>query len=536
MSENRFDKLITILLPVPFLCPVYLNLFCSILWFLGYFFEIFGPMDESATPRLLLVYTVYGVSALLLLVKTYLLWRERPEKRRWILGAVCICALLGVLFLLGILRTPSLRYTLLRDAVISGGMLVAQSCALLIVILDGQVRPFLRACRLYAYALSPLILIYLIFCYTLPPTRFNVGGFGLVDYMSFGYLLFFLIVMLLLEVLLYDMDGTRARLFRRSLVLTVFFTAAIAISGAKGTMLCLLALSVLSAAAILITRARKRQLLLPLCTALAVLLFATVLYPPQHGPSRLTVFFEQLFSSSAAITQEETDTAIELTDRLHTLYDEDTPQTDAPQADAPQTDAPQTNAPQADAPQTDAFSSTSYDALTDETLSERADAALEIGALTQEEHDTLLKVNDSLRYSFTGGRQYLWSQALREIRTAPLTGQGPLFFQSKYGTYPHNLFLELATDFGVPVMLAVLALGIWVFVTLIRRGLKRPPLLAFTLYVLSYLPQQMVSGSLYGTNAFFQYGFCILLALFTARSGAAAPGDARLPTQKEDAP
>lgn len=90
-----------------------------------------------------------------------------------------------------------------------------------------------------------------------------------------------------------------------------------------------------------------------------------------------------------------------------------------------------------------------------------------------------------------------------------------LSFQSKYGTYPHNLFLELAADFGLPLTLAVAFFGLYVFIRLLRNLRLCAARDLFLLYVLVHLPQQMVSGTLYGSAPFFQYGLCILLAYFT---------------------
>jgi len=152
--------------------------------------------------------------------------------------------------------------------------------------------------------------------------------------------------------------------------------------------------------------------------------------------------------------------------------------------------------------------------LPDYINSGQAEAALRAGQLTQEEFDQLVKTAQAISFTSTGGRTYLWSCALREIRKAPLAGQGAFFFQEEYKTYPHNLFLELAADFGLLVTLLVLALGLYVFARLIRASMENAVVGMFSLYVFSYLPQILVSGSLYGYLPFFQYGFCVLLAFY----------------------
>ena len=147
----------------------------------------------------------------------------------------------------------------------------------------------------------------------------------------------------------------------------------------------------------------------------------------------------------------------------------------------------------------------------------KAAEALASGQITQEEYDALKAMHDKLMYTATGGRKSLWLKAISEIKTAPVLGQGPYFYQTKYGTYPHNFFLELATDFGLPLTLAVAVLGLYVFIRLIRESLHSPLVAVCTLFVLFYLPQKLISGSLYDYTVFFQYGLCVLLLLFIRR-------------------
>lgn len=62
-------------------------------------------------------------------------------------------------------------------------------------------------------------------------------------------------------------------------------------------------------------------------------------------------------------------------------------------------------------------------------------------------------------------------------------------------------------------MLLILVLGIYVFIRMIQTSLKNNYIAAFTLYVLAFLPQRMISGSLYEYSVFFQYGLCVLITV-----------------------
>jgi O-antigen ligase len=144
----------------------------------------------------------------------------------------------------------------------------------------------------------------------------------------------------------------------------------------------------------------------------------------------------------------------------------------------------------------------------------KAKAALLAGEITQEEYDALVAMCQKLNNTATGGRMYLWSCALTEIKASPIFGNGLFSYQAKYNAYPHNFFLEIAADMGLPATLLILALGIYVFIQLLRMALINKEIMAFTLYVMTYLVRNMISSSAYSYETFVQYGFCILIVVW----------------------
>ncbi|MEJ6001510.1 O-antigen ligase family protein [Paucibacter soli] len=59
-------------------------------------------------------------------------------------------------------------------------------------------------------------------------------------------------------------------------------------------------------------------------------------------------------------------------------------------------------------------------------------------------------------------RDYLWNIAFEHIRSFPLLGVGPMHFAHQVnakGAHPHNAYLQLAAEFGVPFAVAVIYLG-----------------------------------------------------------------------------
>lgn len=490
--SKHLDRLITALLPLPFVGSAYLNILCY-------------PLGLHAYDRLrtLLVFGFLGVVALLLLGKVLLLCRDKPESRRLILCAACIPLLYGVLQLWSLLVRQD-KAAIFSETLVNGCQLVSCSCALLIVLTEARLRSFLRTARIYALILSPIVLFYCVRFY-LPEADDSAHSLGSVPYMSLAYTLLELCVFLLLEVLLYDTDRKKAAsFFPVDLALTLLFSAAIALAGTKGTILCLLVCVLCILAARALSRVYiyiyMRGVLLAAASCLVLLLFSTVLFPHNDVDNRFLFFWRELTpSASVTITEEDRQETAAIMDKL-------TPPA-ASEGDESSADT------------RPADGSGSMVDIVDSVLSGEAQESLETGAITQEEYDKLEDMKKKLNNTSTGARKYLWSSALSEIRSAPLTGHGPHFFQEKYGTYPHNFFLELAADFGLPITIVLFLFGLLVFLRLFRLSRSSRWYAAFLLYVLTFFPQAMVSGSLYGAQVFFQYGFCVLL-LFRPPAGS----------------
>lgn len=95
------------------------------------------------------------------------------------------------------------------------------------------------------------------------------------------------------------------------------------------------------------------------------------------------------------------------------------------------------------------------------------------------------------------GRKDLWYFAFKETMKDPILGNGALFYNSKYETYPHNFILEIACDHGIFVALAVIIVLTFMLIKIIKKSKNNPYLAYVIVLTLSYLPQLMVSGSAY---------------------------------------
>lgn len=489
MKQNsRFDRLVSALLPLPFVGTAYLNILCY-------------PLGLHAYDRLrtLLVFGFLGVVALLLLGKVLLLCRDKPESRRLILCTACLPLLYGVLQLWSLLACRD-KAAIFSETLVNGCQLVSCCCALLIVLTESCLRKFLHTARIYALILSPIVFFYCARFY-LPKADYSTHNLGSVPYMSLAYMLLELCVFLLLEVLLYDTDRKKATsFFPVNLALTLLFSAAIALSGTKGTILCLLFCILCVLAARALSHIYMRGVQLAVANCLVLLLFSTVLFPHNDVDNRFLSFWKELTpSTSVAITEEDRQETAAIMDKL-------TPPVNSEEDESPADTLP-------------ADGSENIGNIVDSVISGEAQEKLKSGAITQEEYDKLEEIQRKLNNTSTGARKYLWSSALSEIRSAPLTGHGPHSFQEKYGTYPHNFFLELAADFGLPITIMLFLFGLFVFLRLFRLSCSSRWYAAFLLYVLTFFPQAMISGSLYSAQVFFQYGFCVLL-LFRSPAGS----------------
>lgn len=477
-TREKLDKTITLLLPLAFIGPVFLNL-------LAYVMD--GQRHE--TFRLAFVLGIQGLAALLFLAGVFLLWKEKPAFRRPIVFTALIPVLLGVVFLWALCIRED-RAFLVQELVVNGCYLVSLCCAVLLVWAGKKELDFLKALRVYAVVISPVVLYYCVRMY-LPGADYSMISLGNISYMSLAYFLMALCFFLFLQDALGGKDEKHG-LRKAEFPLFVLFCIAITLSGTKGAILCLLwglALTALFFWRIFPSNMKKRCLRYPLAALVCVVLFSTLLFPNIGIDNRVVSFLKEATGiKSVEVANEEVRQTTDILNKMHGGN----------------------------------FSASDKQAYTDRDIisaagSDAVKQALEEGLITQEEYDALVDIGQKLNKTSTAGRKYYWNCAFNEIREAPLTGRGPLYFWCKYGSYPHNFFLEAATDFGLPFMCLLCVFGLYTLIRLFRRARNRLWLSVFLLYVVMYLPEKLVSGSLYDFSVFFQYGFCILFAFLPER-------------------
>ena len=480
---TRFNKLVLALMPLAFLGVEFLN---AVLFFIHRF----------DTVRTVLVFGVLCVACGVLMLKMVFIWLQRREVRKTLYCVATIPTVFLVLFAWAYFSLEDLDF-----AVISIGTnfirLVMMCCAATILLLEKKFKQFFDVFRVYAILLSPVALYYCIRLY-LPTATYEMTNLPTVDYMSMAYLLFALILFLIFDIIA-NGEEIKRMWYWTNYALCLLFVIAIALTGTKGTFLCAVFSCVLCLIYMLVIK--KRGFLFPISVLLGLLMFATVLYPSYNFENRALTFLKQMEPDSAANIQLEA---------LPPKPDFSQSPSQAP-SEEPSNDSSAPSAPAPDEENTVKVPTRLMDMI------ECYDNGMALqmygqGVITEEQFSYMRVLANTWRNSFLAGRKILWRSALQEIRTAPVWGQGPFSFWHEYGTYPHNLLIEIATDFGLIVTVAVLAFAVYMLIRFLKYVWRRSTVHAlFLIYILSFMPQLMVSGSVYDAMSFFFFGFAAVL-------------------------
>lgn len=111
--------------------------------------------------------------------------------------------------------------------------------------------------------------------------------------------------------------------------------------------------------------------------------------------------------------------------------------------------------------------------------------------------------------SFLSGRFPLWQNALLLIEQAPIFGNGITAFESIYGTYSHNIILDILVQFG---LFGLIAFGSAFTIALIFACNSKDSLTkkVFVMFLCMWFPKLMLSGMFYMEMGFwlFLFFFC----------------------------
>jgi len=473
---ERLHLLAMFMLPLGFVGTNFLNMIAFVLC-----------LHEKDLYRQLFVYGIQGIAIIVFICRLASIWRGNKNAHKLILLTALIPFLFAIISLIALFISED-KVTLFINGVVSGAYLVSACAATLIIALDQKLERFLAIAKGYCVVIIPIVGFYCVRFY-LPSAEYGVENLGIVDYMTLAYTLLDLNIFLMADTLLYG-EKKYSRIV--NLLLFTLFSIAITLSGTKGAMVCLaVAVCILVGIALIIKRYQRFLLSFCIIALAVVLLFTTILYPNYGVENRFVAMIKEFIGiTEVDISQENIGDTTDIMENIPT----ESPTTESEKLEAIQ-----------------------FTDIVEFVKSGEAEQALNEGNITQTEYEALVAMSISLNKTATGARKYLWTCALYEIQTAPLFGQGLFFYQTKYGTYPHNLFLEISTDFGILAAVLFLALGLFVFIKLTAVMKGNVEVSVFVLYVCAHLFQRMVSGSLYSYSVFFEYGFCVIIVLLLAR-------------------
>lgn len=495
-SQTSFwEKLLFWALPIPFIGSCFFNCLT---------FFIDGHSSELLRQGIVL--GAQGLAVLVLLWELVQLWR-RDKGARSLMLAVLLIPLAFALVMLAALAVRGDRQAALVEAVKNGGYLVGYCAAFLVIALERKLREFLRACRCYTVPMLAMMAYYCVRFY-LPSAEYGMTTLGIYNYMSLAYGILVFCLALISDAMLYQEKDSKTFWF--DVIAYLFLTISLTLTQCKGPMLCLVFASMLVLVYGMVYRFPKR-----LCAALfagtlaCMVLFSTLFFPSYGQPNRFVLFLSELTDGeSVTMSADDLAQSQDILNKAEPTTEPVEPSTGPVEPTTgpvePTTEPAEPTKPQL-ANQQDIISF---------FTSGQADEALASGTITQTEYDTLYQTFRTINNTSTGGRTALWLSAWEEIKASPLTGHGLYSFQETYKTYPHNLFLEIAADFGVPACILVLLLGLWVFWKLLRKVRNAPYLAVFLLYVFAHLPGRMLSGTLYSGEVFFEYGACLILVWY----------------------
>lgn len=98
---------------------------------------------------------------------------------------------------------------------------------------------------------------------------------------------------------------------------------------------------------------------------------------------------------------------------------------------------------------------------------------------------------------YFGNRLTLYKLALMEFEKKPIFGNGLFYYQNKMGTYPHNIVLECLCDIGIVGTVLFLTVVLMLIVLVVKKVKYDYELGAILILIFSYVPQFMVSGTIY---------------------------------------
>ncbi len=464
-KQISFDYVIDILLPMAFIGSGFISMLLC----------LFGLYDNHYAR--LIMYGILLVTLLLFFTKIFKLLKTNNDTT---LSTCFIFSIIPICFFILSFFAVILwggQHNIVKSAISNGFYLMLSWCAITIIYCEKRV-DFLENIKFYNYCITPAFIYYIYRFYCIKEVRFYVISWGSLSYMSIAT-----ISLLFLIATIASFYTAEEKLTKRQYILKLLFVSlcsvVISYTDCKGIQICGIFTALMYG--ILGVKIKKRNSTKMLVFSFMIVFFIvifTFLIPLAAGESSRTLYFadEMISNKEKEGVNDKIDKQIQKNKNF------------------------------------------SLDYLLNYVNSGQIDIDLKEGKIDKDEYRDFMDLYYNIQKDSMGPRKLLLACAISDIKKSPLLGNGVMYYQHKWNTYPHNIILEMCTDYGVPAGVLLTIVGVLAIIYSIKNVSHSSLFFIYVIYVLALLPRAMISGNLYDHLTFTQYGFLILFIIIIYRT------------------
>lgn len=470
---DKIKKIIFLLSPLPFIGLPFLSS-------VGYFFGL----HQNDSLRRIVTWGIMLILTILFGFYFLYLFKKRADMRKRIFFSMIIPFLYLILSTVAIIAARENRSHIfngiLTDLFFLTGIYFVTMC----IWIEKKGMLFFDLSKKYAVAVATVSLCYILRFY-LFPNIITPANLGNLDYMTLSY--FFLVAeFMLLSSILYNHNSGNSNTksfyngyFFNGLLLIVF-TIAIVLSGTRGAIVSAAIMQIAFLIYFIVIKCKAYKLGLVFClTFLSMFLFSNVLSPENAGLTRLPVPTSVISPTPLPALSSTSPVENIISPSPHTPFA--TPIVEPTPEPSPEPSP--------------------------EPVKDELTLLVEKGITATELSEISINLNDSNKI-----RTLLYKLSFSEFQKHLIIGNGSFSFQTQYGTYPHNIFLELAADFGLVGVFLLFIAAVFTIWILTKEAKTNKVVSIYLLLGITFAAKFMVSSSIYSYEFVYIYGSCLYIA------------------------
>ena len=417
----------------------------------------FGIHNFDDIRRLLSIILLCGLFGLALLKMLFLLIDHKEIRKKTI--ALCIIPSIWMLsFVIAFLKF-GIKQEIVNTVINFGIYCIPAFIFAISIAIERTEKTFIKNFKWYALIIAPLMIYYIV--HMIIPSEFVYGlnDLGAVCYLVLGYTLMPILVFCILDLFLHKANNN---VFIIILILVLWI--ALIFTGAKGSLICLLAFLVFFTVYFGIKKLNDKTILGLFTIMISILLFLIVIYsPPSAGIYRTNIFVKDFTHKAIQFAQ-----MSEKSENISSQLSKE------------------------------AKPSEKINVVLKQTPEKASTTTVSKGIESlQNQTKKKEEIQDAKLYHNGWERMFLYQLAITEGNNAPLTGLGPMGYTLKYGFYPHNAIVELIADFGYLVTIVFLVIVLILIVFLYKKGTNDKVIACMFVYIISSMVGAMISGTIY---------------------------------------